>query len=67
MEENVKQKIEELFDTLSTEEKNVIVTKHLCSLSRWDFKRILCAVLNVDNYMDDAGLQKKFKKVIFER
>lgn len=49
---------------MSIEEKNVIVSAYLKTLSKWDFKRILCDVLDVDNYMDDEGLRKVTESII---
>lgn len=59
--------IYELFKALPDEEKNVMVAEHLKSLSRWNLKRVLCSVLQVDNYMDDAVLRAEFEKIINER
>lgn len=67
MEEKVTMTAAEQFEALGTETKNVLVCNHLRSLSRWDLKRILCNVLDVDNYMDDGELQSKVQTVIFER
>lgn len=64
-EESVKNK--EFFNSLSVEEKNVLTVEHLKSLTRWDLKRVLCAVLDVDNYMDDDALRSKLEKIIWER
>ena len=66
-EESVKKEVREFFDSLSKEEKNVLVAQHLGTVSRWDFKRILCVVLGVDNYMDDDALRTKLEKIIWER
>lgn len=49
---------------LSIEEKNVIVTSYLKTLSKWDFKRILCDVLGVEHYMDDDGMRKATEQII---
>ena len=54
----------EMFDNLSVEEKSVLVVKFLKSLSTWDFKRILCNVLDVEHYMDDEGLRKATERII---
>lgn len=56
-----------VWDSLSEETKNQVVVNHLKSLSKWDFKRILCNVLDVEHYMDDEGLRKEFEKIINER
>ena len=56
-----------VWDSLSEETKNQVVVSHLKSLSKWDFKRILCNVLDVDNYMDDESLRKEFEKIVNER
>ena len=56
--------LNEMFDNLSVEEKSVLVVKFLKSLSDWDFKRILCNVLDVEHYMDDDGLRKAVEGVI---
>ena len=57
----------EMFDNLSVEEKSVLVVKFLKSLPKWDFKRILCNVLDVEHYMDDEGLRKELYKILNER
>lgn len=49
---------------MSIEEKNVIVSAYLKSLSKWDLKRILCDVLGVEHYMDDDGLRKATDSII---
>ena len=49
---------------MSVEEKNVIVSAHLKTLSKWDFKRILFDVLGVEHYMDDEGLRKAMESII---
>lgn len=64
-EESVKNK--KFFNSLSVEEKNVLTVEHLKSLNRWDLKRVLCATLDVDNYMDDDALRSKLEKLIWER
>ena len=56
-----------VWDSLSEETKNQVVVSHLKSLSKWDFKRILCNVLDVDNYMDDESLRKEFEKIVNEQ
>lgn len=60
-------KFEEEWNEMSIEEKNVIVSAYLKTLSKWDLKRILCDVLGVDNYMDDEGLRKELEKILNER
>lgn len=54
----------EMFDNLSVEEKSVLVVKFLKSLPKWDFKCILCNVLDVEHYMDDEGLRKATESII---
>ena len=54
----------EMFDNLSVEEKSVLVVKFLKSLPKWDFKRILCNVLDVEHYMDDEGLRKATELIV---
>ena len=56
-----------VWDSLSEETKNQVVVNHLKSLSKWDFKRILCNVLDVEHYMDDEGLRKELYKILNER
>jgi hypothetical protein len=56
-----------VWDSLSEETKNQVVVNYLKSLSKWDFKRILCNVLDVEHYMDDEGLAKEFYKILNER
>lgn len=58
------EKLNEMFDSLSVEEKSVLVVKFLKSLPKWDFKRILCDVLGVEHYMDDEGLRKATESII---
>lgn len=58
------EKLNEMFDSLSVEEKSVLVVKFLKSLPKWDFKRILCNVLGVEHYMDDEGLRKATESII---
>ena len=53
-----------VWDSLSEETKNQVVVNHLKSLSKWDLKRILCNVLDVENYMDDEGLRKATESLI---
>lgn len=53
-----------LWDSLSEETKNLVVVNHLKSLSKWDLKRILCNVLDVEHYMDDDGLRKATESII---
>ena len=60
-------KFEEEWNEMSIEEKNVIVSSYLKTLTKWNLKRILCDVLGVDNYMDDCGLRKEFEKIVNER
>lgn len=52
------------WDSLSEETKNQVVVSYLKSLSKWDFKRILCNVLGVEHYMDDEGLRKATESII---
>lgn len=55
------------WNALSSEEKNVIVSAYLKTLTRWDLKRLLCDVLFVDNYMDDGALRHEFESIIHTR
>ena len=57
-------KFEEEWNEMSIGEKNVIVSSYLKTLSKWDFKRVLCNVLNVEHYMDDEGLRKAIESII---
>ena len=57
-------KVEEEWNEMSIGEKNVIVSSYLKTLSKWDFKRVLCNVLNVEHYMDDEGLRKAIESII---
>lgn len=57
----------EEWNDMSSQEQNVLVRDYLKSLSKWDLKRILCDVLDVDNYMDDEVLRKEFEKIVNER
>ena len=53
-----------VWDSLSEETKNQVVVSHLKSISKWDLKRVLCNVLNVEHYMDDDGLRKATESII---
>lgn len=55
---------EEEWNGMTVEEKNVIVSAYLKTLSKWDLKRILCDVLDVEHYMDDEGLRKAIESII---
>ena len=66
MSEKKKQIFDGIWEQLEPEEKNVVVTEHLKTLSKWDLKRVLCSVLDVD-YIDDAGLEKKFNEIVWTR
>lgn len=57
-------KFEEELNEMSIEEKNVIVSAYLKTLSKWNFKRILCDVLGVEHHMDDDGLRKATESII---
>ena len=57
-------RFEEEWNEMSIEEKNVIVSAYLKTLSKWNLKRMLCDVLNVDNYMDDEGLRAAMEKLV---
>lgn len=61
-----KEQFNEFWEGMTPEEKNVFVSKHLKTLSKWDLKRVLCSVLDVD-YIDDAGLEKKFNEIVWTR
>lgn len=58
---------EEEWNGMTVEEKNVIVSSYLKTLSEWDLKRILCDVLFIDNYMDDGALRHEFERIIHTR
>ena len=55
---------EEEWNGMTVEEKNVIVSYYLKTLSKWNLKRILCDVLGVEHYMDDDGLRKATESII---
>ena len=67
MSDKKKEIFDGIWEQLSQEDRNVIVTEHPKSLTKWDLKRILCEVLSVDNYMDDAALKKAFESVVWTR
>lgn len=67
MSDKKKQIFDGIWEQLEPEEKNVVVTEHLKTLSKWDLKRVLCSVLDVDGYMDDEGLKKALESVANER
>ena len=52
------------WDSLSEGTKNQVVVNHLKSLSKWDLKRVLCNVFDVEHYMDDDGLRKATESII---
>lgn len=60
-------RFEEEWNEMSIEEKNVIVSSYLKTLTKWNLKRILCDVLGVDNYMDDGALRHEFEAIIHTR
>lgn len=55
---------EEEWNGMTVEEKNVIVSSYLKTLSNWNLKRILCDALGVEHYMDDEGLRKATERII---
>lgn len=56
-----------MWNALSSEEKNVLVCDYLKNLSDWDLKRMLCNVLGVEHYMDDDGIRKGVEAIINAR
>lgn len=56
-----------IWNEMSLEEKNVIVSSYLKTLPKWDLKRVLCDVLGVQHYMDDSALRTEFEKIIHTR
>ena len=56
-----------VWDSLSEETKNQVVVNHLKSLSKWDLKRVLCNVFDVEHYMDDDGLRKAVEQIVNTR
>lgn len=62
-----KENFDVVWNEMSLEEKNVIVSSYLKTLTRWDLKRLLCDVLFVDNYMDDGALRHEFEAIIHTR
>lgn len=52
------------WDSLSEDTKNQVVVGYLKSLSKYDFKRILCNVLDVEHYMDDGELKNAAERII---
>ena len=66
MSDKKKQIFDGIWEQLEPEEKNVVVVEHLKTLTKWDLKRVLCSVLDVD-YIDDAGLEKKFNEIVWTR
>ena len=57
----------EEWNGMSIEEKNVIVSSYLKTLPKWDLKRIMCDVLQVDSYMDDEQLSRKLNELVWTR
>lgn len=66
MSDKKKQIFDGIWEQLELEEKNVVVVEHLKTLPKWDLKHVLCSVLDVD-YIDDAGLEKKFNEIVWTR
>lgn len=66
MSDKKKQIFDGIWEQLEPEEKNVVVAEHLKTLPKWDLKRVLCSALDVD-YIDDAGLEKKFNEIVWTR
>jgi hypothetical protein len=66
MSDKKKQIFDGIWEQLEPEEKNVVVVEHLKTLPKWDLKRVLCSVLDVD-YIDDAGLENKFNEIVWTR
>ena len=66
MSDKKKQIFDGIWEQLEPEEKNVVVVEHMKTLPKWDLKRVLCSVLDVD-YIDDAGLEKKFNEIVWTR
>lgn len=62
-----KENFDVVWNEMSLEDKNVIVSSYLKTLTRWDLKRLLCDVLFVDNYMDDGALRHEFEAIIHTR
>lgn len=67
MSDKKKQIFDGIWEQLEPEEKNVVVTEHLKSVSEWNLKRILCSVLGVDGYMNDEALRAECEKLIHTR
>ena len=61
------ERFEEEWNGMTVEEKNVIVSAYLKTLTRWNLKRILCDVLGIEHYMDDEGLRKAFDGIVNTR
>jgi hypothetical protein len=60
------EKFDIIWNEMSLEEKNVIVSSYLKTLPKWDLKRILCDVLQC-GYMEDEALRKEFEAIIYTR
>lgn len=56
-----------IWNGMSLEEKNVIVSSYLKTIPKWDLKRIMCDVLQVDSYMDDEQLSRKLNELVWTR
>lgn len=56
-----------IWNEMSLEEKNVIVSSYLKTIPKWDLKRIMCDVLQVDSYMDDEQLSMKLNELVWTR
>lgn len=55
-----------IWEQLEEADRNKVVVNHLKQLSKWDLKRVICTVLDVD-YMDDAALKQAFESVVWTR
>lgn len=60
------EKFDIIWNGMSLEEKNVIVSSYLKTLAKWDLKRILCDVLQC-GYMEDEALRSEFEAIIYTR
>lgn len=66
MSEKKEQIFNGIWNELETADKNKVVVNHLKTLSKWDLKRVICTVLDVD-LMDDEKLRKEFEGLIYTR
>ena len=64
MSDKKKEIFDGIWEQLSPEDRNVVVTNHLKTVYKWDLKRILCDVFGIEHYMDDESLRAEFERLV---